>query len=117
MLPPVRRPRLVTARIGDGCEGVESGVQQPAKPDALAPAAFADAVHAVVPIAAADQRKAMVADRQARVQRTGTMLVEAGGLVRDGRLEEAVALAWLQRLARQEGTTSSSTRASAVTLT
>jgi uncharacterized membrane protein len=40
MLPPVRRPRRVTALIGDGYEGVESGVQQPAKPDALAPAAF-----------------------------------------------------------------------------
>jgi hypothetical protein len=77
-------------------------VQQPAKPDALAPAAFADAVHAVVPIAAADQRKAMIADRQARVQRTGTMFVEACSLARDDRLEEAVALAWLQRVARQE---------------
>ena len=102
VLPPVRRPRRIAARIGDACEGVERGVQQPAKPDTLAATAFADAVHAIVPIAAADQRQAMAADRQAGVQRTGAMLVEAGGLVRDGRLEEAIALAWLQCLACQE---------------
>ena len=44
----------------------------------------------------------MAADRQAGVQRTGAMLVEAGGLFRDGRLEEAIAHAWLQCLACQE---------------
>ena len=108
----------VAARIGELREGVERGVQHPAKPDALALAALADTVHAVIPIAAADQRQTMAADRQAGVQRAGAMLVEAGGLVRDGRLEETVALAWLERPARL-GTAraSSSTTTSPVTFT
>ena len=107
----------VAARFGEVRERVERGVQQPAEPDALALAAFADPVHAVVPVAAADQRQPVGADRQAGVQGPGAMLVEAGGLVRDGRLEEALALAGLQRLAVRNGTASSSTAASPVTLT
>ena len=79
-------------------------MQQPAQPDALAPALLAHPVHAVVPVAAADQRQAVGADRQARVKRAGAMVVQAGGLVRDRWLEEAVALARAQRMASRNGT-------------
>ena len=78
-------------------------MQHPTKPDAFALAACTDTVHAVVPIAAADQRQTVAADRQAGVQGAGAMLVEAGGLVRGGRQEETVALAGLELRAGEKG--------------
>src|ERR1035437_2729038 len=77
-------------------------MQEPTEPDALALAPFADAVHAVVPITGADQRQPMAAESQALVEGAGAMLEQGGGLVGDGRMEEAVMLPCLQRLAFQE---------------
>ncbi len=69
----------------------------------LSPLPFlTDTVHAVVPIAASNQRQAMAADRQTGVQGAGAMLVKVARPPRDGRLEEAVALARRQHLARQK---------------
>ena len=116
--PPFRRARRVAARIGQICEGVKRGVQHPAKPDAFALAACADTVHAVVPVAAADQRQAVAADRQAGVQGPGAMLVEAGSL---GPRRSAGRSASLSPGSSsgpsRKGTASSSTAASPVTST
>ena len=73
------------ARVGERREGGERGVQEPAEPDALALPQFADAVHAVVPVAGADQRQAVGAERQALIERAGAMLEQSGGLVGDRR--------------------------------
>jgi len=43
-------------------------VQKPTEPDALAFAPVADAVHAVVPVAGSNQRKAVDAEREAVVK-------------------------------------------------
>ena len=62
------RGRLA-ATLGDRRERGQGGVQEPAEPDALALALVADPVHAVVPVAGADQRQAVRADRQAAIER------------------------------------------------
>ena len=49
-------------------EGVQRGVQEPAEPDAFAAAVFADAIHAVVPVAGADQRQAVLRPCTARLR-------------------------------------------------
>ena len=56
---------------------MQRGVQKPAEPDALAAARGADPVHAVVPVAGAEQRQAVRADGQARIQRAHAMLIQA----------------------------------------
>ena len=80
-------------RIGEGREGGERRVQEPTEPDTLALAAFADPIHAVVPVAGTDQRQAMDADREALVEPARAMLEQGGHLVGNGGLEEAVMLA------------------------
>ncbi len=46
---------------------------------------MADAVHAVVPVAAAHERQAVRADRPAGLERADAVLVDGGGLLGDGR--------------------------------
>ena len=73
-------------------------VRKPGQPDAFALAPFADPVHAVVPVAAADQGKPVGAARQARVEaRARNARKTLAVSVRDRRAEEAVMLAFLQR--------------------
>ena len=64
------------SHIGKLLEHVE---QEKRQPDAFALAADADQVHAVVPIAAAHQRQAVLAETQAVVDRPQAMLVERTG--------------------------------------
>ena len=78
-------------------------VQKPAEPDALALATFADAVHAVVPVAGTDQRQAVDAEREALVKPARAVLEQRGDLVGNGGLEEAVVLAHREPRAFQEG--------------
>src|SRR5207245_9030704 len=61
--------------------------EHPAYPGALAAALGADSIHSIVPVASADQRQAVGADRQAPVERTGAVLEERGALGRDRGLE------------------------------
>ncbi len=74
-----------------GRERIERGVQEPAQPHALAAAVLADAIHAVVPVASADQRQAVCAEVRT-FQAAPTMLEQRGRLVTDLRLEECVVL-------------------------
>ena len=43
-------------------------MQEPAQPHTFTPALLTDAIHAVVPVAGADQWQAMCADRQAGIE-------------------------------------------------
>ena len=92
----VRSPRCgagrVAARVGERREGAERRVKQPAEPDALALAKFADAVHAVVPVAGADQRQSVRADLEAGIEPARAVLEQRADLVGDRRVEEAVVL-------------------------
>ena len=90
------------ARLSERNEGGQRRVQEPAEPDAFARALFADAVHAVVPVAGSHQRKPVAAERQAGVEGERAMLEQCRRPVGDDGREEAVGLAGLQRLAFEE---------------
>ena len=64
-------------------EGRQRRVEEPAEPDALAFALFADAVHAVVPVARADQRQPVPAEREALIERQRAMLEQRGAAFRE----------------------------------
>jgi len=64
-------------------ELAQSGYQEPRQPDALALAFEADAIHAVVPVAAADQRQPVCANSARSPQRPQTVIVDASGFLRD----------------------------------
>ena len=99
---PCRGMHRVAACIGKRCERDECRVEQPAEPDALASTEFADAVHAVVPVAGADQRQPVKPDIEAGIEAAGAVLEQRAGLIGRGRGEEAVVFAGLQKLAFQE---------------
>ena len=65
---------------------------------------FADAVHAVVPVAAANQRQAEFAVQfQALIQTTRAMLEQRCGIASHHRLEEGIVLARLEQRPFEEG--------------
>ncbi len=66
-------PRRSAMRANSG----QVHVEEPAQPDALAAALATDAIHAVVPIAASDQRQAVAAHGEAPVEGSRAMLVAA----------------------------------------
>ena len=71
---PRRGPACFPARLGDRNEGHQCRVEEPAEPDAFTVAFFADAVHAVVPVAGPHQRKPMDAELKRGVERESAML-------------------------------------------
>src|SRR5436190_6608644 len=120
---PVAVPRLLLERCSQRCrvgqppcralilltcscqrrESHECCLQEPSEPDAFAPAPLAHAVHAVVPVAGADQRQTVFSDLQALVERSRAVLEEGGGVIRDYRLEIGVLLVRQQRAAFEKG--------------
>ena len=72
--PPARRPGPLAAGLRDRRERGQDGIQEPAQPDALAPALVAYPVHAVVPVARPDQRQPVGADFEAPVERRRTVV-------------------------------------------
>ena len=69
---------LVAAAARHRAETGQHVEQEEAEPDALALPTFADAVHAVVPVAGGDQRQAARAEQvQAALQRAHAMLIQA----------------------------------------
>src|SRR5690606_24741087 len=94
MLFPGLGVLVVALRLGDGGEVAQRTEQEPAEPHALTLALFADAVHAVVPVAAEDQRQAgRAAALDGEVERAGAMLIERNRALGDFRREESVVLA------------------------
>ena len=69
--------RVVAVPFGQRAEAAEDLAQEEAEPDALAPPFRADEVHAVVPVAGADQRQAVFAEAQAVPQGVRRVLVQA----------------------------------------
>ena len=92
----------LAARLCQRREGRERRVQEPAEPDALALALRSDAVHAVVPVARADQGEPVDADGEAAVERARAVFEERRGVFADHRLEERIVLALAQRRSFQE---------------
>src|SRR3546814_15676933 len=71
--------------------------QKPTEPHAFALPAFTDPVHAVVPVAGADERQAVFAGEfKARVKASGAVFEQRGRFVRDHGLEEGIMLAGTQ---------------------
>ena len=99
---PPRGEREFAARLRQRSKGIERGVQEPAQPHALAAAMFAHAIHAVVPVARADERQAVHAEIGA-VQPAAAMLEQRGRLIADLRLEETVVPLARQRRTLDEG--------------
>ena len=69
---------VVLPAPGDGFELHEHVVEEEGEPDALALAVLADEVHAVVPVAAAHERQAVLAEAQAVLDGADAVLVERG---------------------------------------
>src|SRR5690606_19960175 len=79
-------------------EQLDGAREQPAEPDALALAAFADAVHAVVPVARAHKGQAKRArEFEALVEAAGAVFEQRGGFGRLRGMKEGVVLAWSKR--------------------
>ncbi len=95
---PARRQVGRAARRGERGERRERRMQKPPEPDTFTPPGFADPVHAVVPVARADQRQAMLADlRETGLQSAHAMLEQRRARFRDARDEERVLLVGGQR--------------------
>ena len=71
--------------LRDGRERMQRGVQEPAEPHALAAAMFADAIHAVVPVAGADQRQSMLAHVQRAFETEAAVFEQRRGALADRR--------------------------------
>ena len=112
-----RGARRVAACVGKRRERDERRVEKPAEPDAFAPAVFADAVHAVVPVAGADQRQAVAPTCQAGIEAAGAVLEQRADLVGDRRAGRSCrARRPADAAPSRNGTISSSTAASPVAL-
>ncbi len=95
--------RRIAARLRERFELTQYFAQEKAEPHALAAALQADHVHAVVPIAAADQRQSVCAEAQSMLDRADRMLIERRGLHRDRRQIELRFLAGRHRRTFDEG--------------
>ena len=69
----------VVAAAGEFGELHQHIVEEESQPDAFAASMFADEIHAVVPIAAADEREAVGAEFEAVIDGAHAVLVERGG--------------------------------------
>ena len=74
-------------------------MQEPAEPNAFAPAFKADAVHAVVPVACSHERQSVTSHREAPVERPRAMLKESRFFRRRIRLEIGILFSGGDRLA------------------
>ncbi len=104
------RPRAVllgtlpiSARLADRREARQDVAEEPREPHALALALVADPVHAVVPVAAADQRQPVHAGRPAGLDRADAVLVDRLGGLGDRRLDVGVLLVERQSRGLDEG--------------
>ena len=81
MLSPGGGTRLVATALGHRREFAERRMEKPSEPDAFPAPLPADTVHAIVPVARADQGKAVSSDGERPVKRAGAVL-EKGPLLR-----------------------------------
>src|ERR1051325_4653148 len=83
---------LLFARLDVRCERTERGVEKPTEPNTLALASLADAIHTVVPVAAAHQRQTVFADSKTMIERERAVFVNRCLLFRDLRLRVVLLL-------------------------
>ncbi len=79
---------LIAAVAGEFAELPQHVVEEEREPDAFALAVLADQIHAVVPVAAADQRQVVNAETQAVVHGADAMFVKCRNLI--GNLRQVV---------------------------
>src|ERR1700692_957830 len=65
MQPSGFRAMVFSSRVGNFRKLPQDGMEEPAKPNAFSLAALADAVHPIIPVPGADQRKAVTSDAKA----------------------------------------------------
>ena len=76
--------RSIATQLRMAREPAQRCDEEPGEPDALALSEHADAAHAIVPVARADQRQPMIAARACAIERAHAMLVQrARGLADD----------------------------------
>src|SRR5437764_6338716 len=96
MVAPGRGVLRIAALFGQWDKVVQRCANKPAEPYAFALAAFADAVHAIVPVACTHERQTMGAGGRTGIERQSTMRKKACLDVGNHRLEEGVALTFVQ---------------------
>src|ERR1051325_5811701 len=97
MLAVAPRALGVAAPLAERREGDEKGVEKEAEPDALAFAFSAHSIHAVVPVAGADQRQVLRPDDERAIDRAQAMLVHVCALPRGRRLQIRFVLSRLEQ--------------------
>ena len=97
MLAVTPRAFGVAAPLAERGEAAEHGVEKEAEPDTLALPLSAHSIHAIVPVARADQRQAVRADDERSVDRAQAMLVDVATLPRRRRLQIGFVLARLEQ--------------------
>ena len=90
---PFFRARRLVARQRQRRERRQRRIQEPSEPDAFALALFADAVHAVVPVARPDEWKPMPPQRQACIERQRAMFEQRRASLERSSAERNVRLA------------------------
>ena len=93
----------VAARLHDPGEVTQDLREEPSQPHALAAALMPNAVHAVIPVAGADERQSMRADGQAALDGADTVFVEGPALARHRGLTVDLSLAGREGGRFQEG--------------
>ncbi len=77
---------LLFVRIDVRRKGEECRVEKPAEPNTFALALLTDAIHAIVPVAAAHQRQTVLADCETAVESARTVFVDRSSFLRNLRL-------------------------------
>ena len=98
----LRGAGLVSPAVGQRGERRQDRQQEPREPHALTAAARPDQVHAVVPVARADERQPMLARVETHRDRADAMLVQRGPFDRDRRPFVRFVFAGLERTAVEE---------------
>ena len=91
------RARVVPTRRAERLEAAQHVVEEERHPDALAAPLASDAVHAVVPVPGAHERKAVGSDAKRAVDRAAAVLVDARALTRGRRRQVRLVLAGLEQ--------------------
>src|SRR5208282_6790338 len=101
--PPPRSARILAAGIRQRRKRQQRRVEEPPEPGTLALARLADVVHAIVPVARAEQRNSVDADREAMIERPRAVFEDRAALLGDRRLKERFILAGTELRTVQEG--------------
>src|SRR6185295_12278799 len=90
---------VFSAGGSDGSEPPKNMKEEPGQPDALAPSFDADEVHAVVPVAGADEWKSVRSALEVQRDRANAVFVEWRNLTRDSRTLVGLVLPRVERTA------------------